>query len=56
LACTALTPCSTNIVIKPNAGNDHGGLEPALVEQWWPAGSHGVTLPDPQVQHFFWDL
>jgi serine/threonine protein kinase len=32
--------------------DDHGGLEPALVEQWRPAGSHGVTLPDPQVQHF----
>ena len=38
--------------IEPNASDDHGRLEPALVEQGWPTGGHGVTLPDPQMQHF----
>jgi hypothetical protein len=36
--------------IPPNAGDDHGGLEPALVKQGWPAGS--LTLQDPHMQHF----
>ena len=38
--------------IEPNAIDDHGRLEPPLVEPGRPAGGHGVTLPDPQAQHF----
>ena len=37
--------------IPTDAGHDHGRLEPALPEQWWPRGFHAATLPDPQLQH-----
>src|SRR5262249_46070614 len=44
--------------IPTDAGHDHGRLEPALPEQWWPRGFHTANLSDRQMQHFrsrpFW--
>src|SRR5262249_55823826 len=38
--------------IPTDAGHDHGRLEPALPEQWWPRGFHTANLSDRQMQHF----
>jgi hypothetical protein len=36
----------------PHTGHNNDWLELALAEPRRPTGSHGVNLPDPQMQHF----
>ena len=47
-----VTQAQAESAVPSDARNDDVRLELSLPEQRWPAGPHGVNLPNSQMQHF----
>src|ERR1044071_8895426 len=47
-----VTQAQAESAVPSDAHDDDVRLELSLPEQRWPAGLHGVTLPNSQMQHF----